>query len=624
MAAAFRWDPPGFRRLAKTAETALGKSVLTLRIVASLAGLALLAAAAPARADEESSAAVEKITKLNKKAVDEFENLNFDQARKILKTALDACASAGLDSSQVAARTHVHLGVVLFAGFKQKDDALAEFKKALEMAPDVKLDKLLATPEIQEVFDQAVAEQKRAGSGGETTTPSTDAITHEPVTAAAQGKPIQISATLDSSVKAKKVVLSFSADGSEDFGEREMKEESPGNWMGEIPASATEGAKVSYYIEVDGDGDQVLATKGSAAAPLVVALRGGVGVKPKAPPPPPKEKESEGPTWYFALGLGSGFGWTTGQGEINKGNAMSPQRIRSPGDQVKPGGFAWARLGQIAPEVGYFLSPDLMVSVQLRLQFVTGATPFYAVPTDTTTCGASMLCAAPSLAVAGFARAHYLFHFDDLHPFVAGMVGGGTIRHVATFNSRPRCGLDMHTTCVDTIAAGPVFVGGGGGIFYNLSPSVRADRRGRHGRRLHQLHAELRPQRRHRGGVLAGFRDLGREQVGEGVDRELGVDAQAGREDRAVGDPEIFELMVAAARVDHRPSRIFAHRRAPHLVRGEHGVEVGAERRRGDGAEVGLAADEERRLMQGQHLARAGGQLQPRHVGDGGDGRLAQ
>ena len=69
--------------------------------------------------------------------------------------------------SQVAARTHVHLGVVLFAGFKQKDEAVAEFKKALEMAPDVKLDKLLATPEIQEVFDQAVSEQKGEGGGGE-------------------------------------------------------------------------------------------------------------------------------------------------------------------------------------------------------------------------------------------------------------------------------------------------------------------------------------------------------------------------------------------------------------------------------------------------------------------------
>ena len=141
-----------------------------------------------------------------------------------------------------------------------------------------------------------------------------------------------------------------------------------------------------------------------------------------------------------------------------------------PGDKVDPAGFAWAKLGQIAPEVGYFLSPDLMVSVQLRLQIVTGATPFYAVPTDTTTCGTSMICAAPSLAIAGFARAHYPV----------------SLRRPASRSSRrwwaeersgtsrrstriPRCGSDMHTTCVDTIAAGPIFLGVGGGLFYNLS-----------------------------------------------------------------------------------------------------------------------------------------------------------
>jgi Tetratricopeptide repeat len=391
------------RCLAKTSETALGKS-LTIRLSVLLAGLALLAAAGPARAQDANPAAVEKISKLNKKAVDEFENLNFDQARKILKDALDACSRSGLDGSQIAARTHVHLGVVLFAGFKQKDDALAEFKKALEIAPDVKLDKLLATPEIQEVFDQAVEAQKGGDKGDKTGGGET-----APASRATQGKPISINVTLDSSVKAKKVVLSFSADGSDDFGEREMKEASPGNWMGEIPASATEGAKVSYYIEVDGDDDQVVAKKGSAAEPLVVALRGPGGAalgpgKKKVVAPPPKAKEPEGPTWYIGLGVGSGFGWTTGTGEVYSK------------DVVKPAGFAAASLGQVTPEVGYFLSPDLILSLQLRFQKVSGATSFYA--TDTTTCG-SMICAPPSFAISGFARAHFLFHFADLHPFVS-------------------------------------------------------------------------------------------------------------------------------------------------------------------------------------------------------------
>ena len=87
-----------------------------------------------------------------------------------------------------------------------------------------------------------------------------------------------------------------------------MHEESPGNWMGEIPASATQGAKVSYYIEVDGDDDQVIAKKGSAVDPMVVELRGpgggALGQKKKVAPAPKEKPEPEGATWYIGLGVG--------------------------------------------------------------------------------------------------------------------------------------------------------------------------------------------------------------------------------------------------------------------------------------------------------------------------------
>src|SRR5450432_1944395 len=94
---------------------ALRKPAVTMRPLACLLGLALLAAAGPARAEADDSAAIDKIVKLNKRAVDEYENLNFDEARKILTGALAACTQSGLDNQGVAARTHVHLGVVLFA-----------------------------------------------------------------------------------------------------------------------------------------------------------------------------------------------------------------------------------------------------------------------------------------------------------------------------------------------------------------------------------------------------------------------------------------------------------------------------------------------------------------------------
>lgn len=452
--------------LAPATSTALGTTHLirhVTRLSGCLLAVVLLLASATVQAQDD-AAAIDKIVKLNKRAVDEYQNLNFDKARKLLDEALTACTRSGLDKHPVAARTHVHLGVVLFAGLKDKDGAIAEFGKAAQIQSDIKLDTALATPEIQEAFDQAVggAGSGGAGTGAAAAAPAEDAITHEPITRALQGKGIDINATLDSSVKAKKLVLHFSADGSDDFGKRDMHEGSPGNWMGEIPSSATQGAKVSYYIEAVGDDDQVLAQKGSATEALVVSLRGPGGAalvppKTKPPKPPPEEPSSSGPTWFFALGLGSGFGWTSGTGEVN-GN-----------DRVNPTGFAWARLGQITPQVGYFISPDLVLSVQLRLQLVTGATPYYA--TNQTECGTGMVCNPASYAASAFARAAWLFDAGELHPFVGGMLGGGTIRHITEFKSEPHCGADMHTTCVDTVASGPIFLGGTGGILYNLTPS---------------------------------------------------------------------------------------------------------------------------------------------------------
>src|SRR4051812_23539182 len=92
---------------------------------AGLAVAAVVLAAAPrARAQAEDSAVIDKITKMNKKAVEEYENLNFEEARKILKQALDLCSQSGLDKHPIKARTHIHLGVVILAGFKERDLAL--------------------------------------------------------------------------------------------------------------------------------------------------------------------------------------------------------------------------------------------------------------------------------------------------------------------------------------------------------------------------------------------------------------------------------------------------------------------------------------------------------------------
>ncbi len=434
-----------------------------LLVCLTLLPVVALTTSSAARAAAEDSAAVEKVTKLNKKAVDEYQNLNFEEARKLLKSAVEICNQSGLENHPVTARTYIHLGIVTFTGFKQRDEAVKQFRKALEVQADIKLDKILATPEVQEVYDEAVEQQKAEAAATKKPPepkPAGEGIEHEPVTQSRQGSPITIKASVDSSLGAKKVVLSFSADGADDFAEKEMKEDSPGTFVAEIPASATQGGRVDYFIEALGDNDAALASKGSEKDTLKIAMLGPNG-QPLAPAirkgkkPPEKPAGDESPTLLFGLSIGTGVGWTTGNGEIFGG------------DKVDPPGFAMAKLMHFAPEVGYYLSPDLLLSVQLRLQIISGATEYH----DAAGCVPDGVCSPGTYAFAGFARASYFFGEGDLRTYMAGNLGLGTIRHLTTFDSQTKCGANMTTACIDTVPSGPIFAGVGAGIVYNVSPA---------------------------------------------------------------------------------------------------------------------------------------------------------
>jgi len=437
---------------------------MSLRALAVVVLAMLLAAAPRAVAQGEDTAVVDKITKMNKKAVEEYENLNFEEARKILKDALDIASQNGLDKHHIKARTHIHLGVVILGGFKQRELAMKQFRKALEIQPDIKLTKSLANPEIQEAFDEA-AKPIEEGTGGEKPEgekpeqpgkPS-EPLVHKPVTRATQGKPIAIEAVVDTTLGITKVVLGYRIGAAGDFLGRQMKEASPGKWISEIPASATSGDRVSYYIDAQGADGDTIASKGSADEPLGIALKGAGAPSHDEG----EEEEEEGGLRHFfvGLGVGSGIGWTTGSGEVNVMHTISPA------------GFAPSKLLHIAPELGYFVSPRLMVSLQARLQIVTGAT---AEPGPAVYCGGDLSCSPAKNAIAVLAKGTLFFSESKFRPYAAVAAGGGYIRHVAAFPSVGNvCGptATSKEPCVDTVKAGYILIGPAAGFFYNVTPA---------------------------------------------------------------------------------------------------------------------------------------------------------
>jgi hypothetical protein len=430
---------------------------------------------------------IAKITQMNKDAVTAYQAQKFDDARKILKQALDLADATGLQQHPITARTHIHMGIVIIGGFKQRDLGIKQFKKALEIQSTINLTKALITPEMTDAFNEAKSAAAAAPAAPPTPPPATpeateppaeaatppvaappapsaeeepSGIVHEPITEGKKGSAISVTVGVQADLKFDKMVLAYRPEGATEFLGREMKEVSEGRYGAEIPTTATLGGTVAYYVEADDADGNAVGTKGTIDNPLVINLGGAKAAVHKASEEGGEEEDDEPDHQYFVgLMLGSGFGWATGPGDLNRNVSISPA------------GIAPATLLQVAPEVGYWLTSSLMLSLQLRYQIITGTAELVD-PTN------GQVHKAANYAFAAFAKATWKLGDDEgsLHPFFSLAAGGGYIRHEVTLHptrAPTQCGAMMNQACVDTIQGGPILVGPGGGIFYDLTDNLQ-------------------------------------------------------------------------------------------------------------------------------------------------------
>ena len=97
------------------------------------------------------------MTQLNREALAAVDKREFEKARELLKRALDLCKTAGLEQHPAAARTHIHMGVVIIEGFKNHELGRKQFAKALAIDPNITITKTLSTPGLEEAFAEAKA-----------------------------------------------------------------------------------------------------------------------------------------------------------------------------------------------------------------------------------------------------------------------------------------------------------------------------------------------------------------------------------------------------------------------------------------------------------------------------------
>ena len=421
--------------------------------------LATMLAASPAQAQERDSAAVGKITLLNRKAVDAYQHLEFEAAMKILNEALEQADRAGLTQHPIRARTFVTLGIVSLGGFKQRDQAVKYFRKALQIQPEVRLSPGLANPEIQAAFDEAIA---ALGSG--TDLPAEKALVHEPVRIGQAVKPVPIAAMPDKDLDASAVVLRYRAPNTYTFTDVPMKKNASGAFEASIPASATGGDQVLYFIEARRANGTVIVARGSAAEPLVVALASPTATTKTtaatATATASGARSASDSRLFFALLGGAGLGWVSGAGEATRNNVVSS-------------GVDWTPTGQLAPELGYFVTPRFMLGVQGRLQLVRGATPYHVPNADPNECGPDNTCSPATGALAALAKATFFLAEGGsaFQPYLSLSAGGGVIRHVSKVGGVATCGSGTEV-CKDTVAGGPVLFGPGVGFRYGVSDTV--------------------------------------------------------------------------------------------------------------------------------------------------------
>ena len=421
---------------------------------------------------------IEKVTQLNLDAVAAVDKREFEKARELLKRALDLCKTSGLERHPAAARTHIHMGVVIIQGFKNHDLGMKQFAKALAIDPNITITKSLSTPALEEAFAEAKALGGAGGGdddglrapppaaargGGETRSdaPSASGFSYHTVSEVKQGSSIVVTVTVEESLKFRKLVLAYREQGTSEFLGREMEPVGDGAYRAEIPASATNGSSVAYYMEAQDDDGNPVASRGTETRPLVISFaatakpssgggRAEAAVEKKAEKRRHDDDDEGAGKYFVGMLVGSGIGYTSGNGEVNADVPVS-------------GTASGALLGHVAPEFGYWWQPNLLLSLQGRFQIVTGTT-------ELTKDGRSHEPVPAALAV--FAKATWFAAESGLRPFVSAGLGGGQIRHVVTFANLTDCGATGNQKCVDSVPAGPLLAQVGGGVFYRLGESL--------------------------------------------------------------------------------------------------------------------------------------------------------
>jgi len=235
------------------------------------------------------AAALAEIQTLTSEASAAFESYSYRKAQTKLERALVLAAEAGVARDPKLADVHVMLGVAAVAGSNDLYRGLHAFVQALRLNPAAGIPKKVATPQLAEMFAKAKQTVAQIGKPPTIRLPQTaregaapgeakggphkgaTGLVHSSIDSAKRGYPIPVKVEAGVDIQANQVILFYRPAGTVQFTAVTMQK-SGSLFRIAIPAEATSGRYVHYYLEARDARGRLAASFGSARSPTVIII----------------------------------------------------------------------------------------------------------------------------------------------------------------------------------------------------------------------------------------------------------------------------------------------------------------------------------------------------------------
>ncbi len=426
---------------------------------------AVLAAASSAHADPKGD-----ITSKSKEAMENYDLMDYDAAKKLLNQALAAAKKAKLDKDPVTARVYLDLGLAAFAG-GDIEGAKVAFLSAVQIDPKIQIEAAYKSPELTKMLDEAKsggATKPDGGAGGEPVLDSVDCTTvkglqHTIIDSAPGAAPQPIEALIGADITPVKVSVFYRVEGATDFTEVKLGKQGDCKYTGAIPAAAMKGSLIHYYVAALDGNNKAIAAKGSSGSPNILELTAPVkgagkqvATKDDTEDPiggrPTKTTDPTGdvsggvvaggkqPKVVITLAAGTGFGYVRGNTE---GGSMVQECCVGNSYVV------------LLPELAYQVNAKLSIGVAGRIGLPLGANV-----------NAEGSEGHSTVAPGGLLRLRYALSASGEGVRVMGQIGGGVMRNTIKLTTS-EAGMDT-----DIVAQGPLLIGAGIGFMKKLGGKV--------------------------------------------------------------------------------------------------------------------------------------------------------